>query len=186
MLKAQCFVCFVCTRCCTMQLHWWLSNDYCFFMYSRVRKVIFESNYCQKWQHLDNSSSNMDPKSCQKWQKMLKKSWQFWQLNIARAALPKLWRLTAQRYGNGVCCARMRIRRYMSLCAHCLQQGCSSIVSPQYVRGPVPRRSQSLLFTHQEHGKTCQHCLETDHLSSKCALVPVKVAETEWCPDEQE
>ena len=63
----------------------------------------------------------------------------------------------------------------MSLCAHCLQQGCSSIVSPQYIRGPVPRRSQSLLFTHQEYGKTYQHCLETDHLSSKCALVPVKV-----------
>ena len=63
----------------------------------------------------------------------------------------------------------------MSLCAHCLRQGCSSIVSPQYIRGPVPRRSQSLVFAHQEHRKTCQHCLETDHLSSKCALAPVKV-----------
>lgn len=26
---------------------------------------IFESNYCQKWQHLDKSSSDMDVKSCQ-------------------------------------------------------------------------------------------------------------------------
>ena len=31
-------------------------------MYSRVSKIIFESNYCQKWQHLDNSSSNVDAK----------------------------------------------------------------------------------------------------------------------------
>ena len=28
-----------------------------------------KSNYCQKWQYLDKSSSNMDAKSCQKWQK---------------------------------------------------------------------------------------------------------------------
>ena len=33
----------------------------------------------------------------------------------------------------------------------------------------------NFLANQNGRGKTCQHCLETDHLSSECALAPVKV-----------
>ena len=33
----------------------------------------------------------------------------------------------------------------------------------------------NFLANQNRRGKTCQHCLETDHLSSECALAPVKV-----------
>ena len=65
-----------------------------------------ESNYCQKWQYIDKSSSNMDAKSCQKWQN---KSCQFWQL---------IYQLHTQ------------VIRHLVVLKHALHTVCRTIISP--------------------------------------------------------
>ena len=90
-------------------------SNYC------LKWQIIESNYCQNWQYLDKISSNMDAKSCQKWQKTLYKSCQFWQLNIAPP--PQLYLSTGSVFTSHpafrpLCLLLLQVTVYI-YCIHC-------------------------------------------------------------------